>query len=188
MGRPKLLLPWGQTSVLGHLIRQWEALGVRQLSVVCASDDLRMKTELDRLLFPVANRIYNAQAERGMFSSIVCAAQWPEWGASRSHFAIILGDQPHLKPDALQQLVQFAVEHAEQVCQPARNGKRRHPVIFPKDVFLKLAGSGCQDLKEFLAGHRVAVCECDDPGLDLDIDRPEDYQKALVLAGLGATT
>ena len=147
-----------------------------------------MKTELDRLLFPVANRIYNAQAERGMFSSIVCAAQWPEWGASRSHFAIILGDQPHLKPDALQQLVQFAVEHAEQVCQPARNGKRRHPVIFPKDVFLKLAGSGCQDLKEFLAGHRVAVCECDDPGLDLDIDRPEDYQKALVLAGLGATT
>ena len=24
MGKPKLLLPWGETSVLGHLIRQWE--------------------------------------------------------------------------------------------------------------------------------------------------------------------
>ena len=27
MGRPKLLLPWGETSVLGHLIKQWQALG-----------------------------------------------------------------------------------------------------------------------------------------------------------------
>ena len=27
MGRPKLLLPWGDTSVIGHLIRQWQALG-----------------------------------------------------------------------------------------------------------------------------------------------------------------
>ncbi|HRY59690.1 MAG: NTP transferase domain-containing protein [Verrucomicrobia bacterium] len=27
MGKPKLLLPWGDTSVLGHLIRQWQSLG-----------------------------------------------------------------------------------------------------------------------------------------------------------------
>ena len=27
----------------------------------------------------------------------------------------------------------------------------------------------------------VATCELEDPGLDLDIDRPEDYEKALQL-------
>ena len=39
MGRPKLLLPWGETSVLGHLIKQWQALGARQIAVVCAPGD-----------------------------------------------------------------------------------------------------------------------------------------------------
>src|SRR5438874_1514761 len=28
MGRPKMLLPWGNTTVLGHLVAQWQALGV----------------------------------------------------------------------------------------------------------------------------------------------------------------
>ena len=27
MGKPKLVLPWGKTSVLGHLIEQWKQAG-----------------------------------------------------------------------------------------------------------------------------------------------------------------
>ena len=34
---------------------------------------------------------------------------------------------------------------------------------------------------------RIALCELDDPGLDLDIDRPEDYENALARAGLPRT-
>ncbi len=77
MGRPKLLLPWGGTSVLGHLIRQWRALDAKQIAVVCARDDGAMQAELDRLGFAEENRICNPAPERGMFSSIQCAAQWP---------------------------------------------------------------------------------------------------------------
>src|ERR1035437_2980619 len=35
MGKPKLLLPWGGTSVLGHLIEEWRALHAKQIDVVC---------------------------------------------------------------------------------------------------------------------------------------------------------
>ncbi|HOW79579.1 MAG TPA: NTP transferase domain-containing protein, partial [Verrucomicrobiota bacterium] len=59
MGKPKLLLPWGGTSVLGHLIRQWQSLGAAQLSVVCAAGDSALAAELDRLGFPAENRILN---------------------------------------------------------------------------------------------------------------------------------
>jgi CTP:molybdopterin cytidylyltransferase MocA len=40
-------------------------------------------------------------------------------------------------------------------------------------------------LKEFLSAtsRPFALCELDDPGLDLDIDRPEDYERALKMAG-----
>ena len=74
MGRPKLLLPWGQTSVLGHLLGQWQALRVGQTAVVCAAGDDGIHAELDRLGFPAADRICNPAPDRGMFSSIQCAA------------------------------------------------------------------------------------------------------------------
>jgi molybdenum cofactor cytidylyltransferase len=32
MGQPKLLLPWGKTSVLGHLIGQWQSAGAGQIA------------------------------------------------------------------------------------------------------------------------------------------------------------
>ena len=54
MGQPKLLLPWGGTSVLGHLIEQWRALGAKQIAVVCAPGDEAIQAELDRLGFPAA--------------------------------------------------------------------------------------------------------------------------------------
>jgi molybdenum cofactor cytidylyltransferase len=78
MGRPKLLLPWGGTTVLGHLIAQWRALQAGQITVVCAADG-PVPAELDRLAFAAENRIVNPHPEQGMFSSIQCAARWPGW-------------------------------------------------------------------------------------------------------------
>src|SRR5271169_6647644 len=76
MGRPKLLLPWKDTTIVGHLIRQWRGLGARQIAVVHRPGDAPLAAELDRLDFPAKDRIVNPQPERGMFSSIVCAAEW----------------------------------------------------------------------------------------------------------------
>jgi molybdenum cofactor cytidylyltransferase len=185
MGRPKLLLPWADTSVLGHLILQWRDLRAHQIAVVIAANDPVIPAELDRLGFARADRIENPDADRGMFSSIVCAAHWPGWQTSLTHWAIVLGDQPHLETQTFERLMHFADEHPERVCQPDRNGKRGHPVVLPKGVFCELATSRSADLKQFLLTHDPLGCPCDDPGLDLDIDRPEDYQRALVLARLG---
>ena len=85
MGRPKMLLPWGETSVLGHLISQWQALGARQVAVVGALDDSGIASELDRLGFPSQRRIFNPSPEDGMFSSIQCAAQWTGWEPMLTH-------------------------------------------------------------------------------------------------------
>jgi CTP:molybdopterin cytidylyltransferase MocA len=177
------LLPWGGTSVLGHLIEQWHALQVRQIAVVCATGDLAIQAEMDRLGFPAQNGIINPNPQRGMFSSIQCAAQWPGWQAALTHWAIVLGDQPHLRPQTLRRVLDFSSAHSAKVCQPARCGHGRHPVLLPKAVFGRIAGSTAANLKEFLAAkpRQVALCELDDPGLDLDIDRPEDYEQALLL-------
>src|SRR5947209_16030515 len=92
MGQPKLLLPWGKTSILGHLIGQWTLLGAKQIAVVRSSDDEALNAELNRLNFPERSRIVNPLPERGMFSSIQCAAGWRGWEPILTHWAIVLGD------------------------------------------------------------------------------------------------
>ena len=116
MGRPKMLLPWGDTSVLGHLVTQWRDLGAGQIAVVCAAADQALLTELERLNFPPDQRIANPTPELGMFSSIQCAARWPHWKPALTHWAIVLGDQPHLRCETLHALLDFAAAHSEKIC------------------------------------------------------------------------
>ncbi len=180
MGRPKLLLPWGATSVLGHLIAQWRDLEAGQTTVVCAATDHALQAELDRLKFSADQRISNPTPESGMFSSIQCAARWPHWKPALTHWAIVLGDQPHLERETLRALLDFAAAHPENICQPGRGGRPRHPVLLPARVLAQLKASPAADLKQFLQTHaeQRALCELDDAGLDLDLDQPEDYQRA----------
>ena len=183
MKRPKLLLPWGNTSILGHQLNAWQSLGVRQIGIVSAPGDDSIRTELDRLGFPASCRILNPRPEDGMFSSIRCAAEWDGWGSRLTHWVITLGDQPHLRLETLRALLKLSAVHPAEVCQPRRLGHLRHPVVLPRKIFSRLKESSASTLKEFLCPltNQIASCEVDDPGLDLDIDEPQDYERALAL-------
>jgi len=183
MGKPKLLLPWGGTSVLGHLLGQWLALGAGQIATVSAAGDQAVSAELDRLDFPAVNRVVNPTPARGMFSSVQCAARWAGWNADLTHWTIVLGDQPHLRRETLRALLNFAGAHSIEVSQPSRRGRPRHPVVVPKTIFSELKDSRADTLKEFLQSlpPGPALCEMDDPGLDFDLDTPADYEQAIRL-------
>lgn len=184
MGRPKLLLPWGQTSVLGHLLQKWNQLGAAQIATVCAGDAKALATELDRLGFSTINRIVNPAPESGMFSSIQCAASWDGWNAELTHWIVTLGDQPHLKPATLRTLLEFGARNPDKICQPMRAERRKHPVLLPKRFFHALKNSNARDLKIFLLEHTTSLSGFDshDAGLDLDMDTPEDYEQARRMA------
>ena len=180
MGRPKMLLPWGVTSILGHTIAQWNSRAA-VTTVVCAGELHPVWAELDRLGFPPTQRITNPNPERGMFESICSSARWKEWGSELTHWALILGDQPLIQADTLGRLVEFARAHPDEVCQPLQGGHRRHPVFLPKARFRELARTTAPTLKDFLEPMRpkTGFCECDDPGLGIDLDQPKDYEAAL---------
>jgi molybdenum cofactor cytidylyltransferase len=180
MGRPKLLLPWKDTTIVGHLIRQWRELGAGQIAVVHRPDDAPLGAELDRLDFPAQDRIENPQPERGMFSSIVCAADWSGWKKEIGAWAIVLGDQPHLRLETLRALLEFHSVHADAICQPEFDGRARHPVILPRRAFDGLKGSPAGTLEIFLnlVPCRRVQCVINDDGLTLDLDAPEDYKRA----------
>src|SRR5690242_9681812 len=72
MGQPKMLMPWGENSILGHLIGQWTLLRAKQIAVICSGDAIVIEKELNRLNFSQSSRVVNPKPERGMFSSIQC--------------------------------------------------------------------------------------------------------------------
>jgi molybdenum cofactor cytidylyltransferase len=201
MGRPKLLLPWKSTTVLSHLLSQWTSLGPEQIAVVVDTRNAALDAELDRIGWPAAPRILNPAPERGMFSSVRCAAQWTGWKPALTHWAICLGDQPLVRTSTIQRLLEFTSEQAAWpaggsfsgaeprplVCQPERNGRGRHPVILSGPVWAQLKTAEADDLKQFLVrgGWPILRCPMEDPGLDLDLDNPSDYDRALAQASKG---
>ena len=188
MGHPKLLLPWGgRSSIIGHLLDLWKQAGAEQITVVCAPDNMALDQELNAVGFPAGQRITNPSPSRGMFSSIQCAAQWTGWNTEVTHWALALGDQPHLLSKTLRGVLEEATRYPNFICQPSRNQRPRHPVVFPAPVWKQLAEARCDSLKNFLADSIVPrrLVEMDDPGLDLDIDDPSDYQKAMKLRAPG---
>jgi len=183
MGRPKLLLPWGKTTVIGHLVAQWKELGATQIVVVCGKDDAGISSELTRVGLSEEQRIFNPDPERGMFSSIQCAARWTGWTGGLTHFVLSLGDQPHVCSATLKVLLDLGQEEPEKVCQLRQGGHRRHPVLLPRSEFEELARANATDLKAFLEQTKCGTgfCDSDDPALALDLDWPEDYERALGL-------
>jgi molybdenum cofactor cytidylyltransferase len=179
MGRPKMTLPWGSTTVLGHELSLWAELRAAQIGVVVAARS-PVSVGSGRLGFPVYNHIINPEPSRGMWSSIQCAADWNGWQPSLTHWVIALGDQPHLLKTTLVSLIAFAAHHSTAICQPSLSGRPRHPIVFPRQSFLELASWSGGTMKGYLASKASAIelVEIDDPGLDLDIDRPEDYEAA----------
>jgi molybdenum cofactor cytidylyltransferase len=182
MGRPKLLLPWRDTSILGHLQLQWQRLDVGQIAVVHAANDRALRSELDRLAWPLENRIVNPAPEHGMIGSIRCAAQWSGWRPDLRRWAIVLGDQPHVRLATLRSVLDLSAAHPGKICQPARGGRPRHPVLLPAAAFRQLPDWPGAHLKEFLQTSDVVLGETDDAGLDLDIDQPADYERARELS------
>jgi molybdenum cofactor cytidylyltransferase len=179
MGRPKMLLPWGTTTVIGHLISQWQRVGAAKVGIV-HRDDPPLAAELDRLGVSADQRIQNPAPDGDMFSSIVCAARWNGWPKETTHWAVSLGDQPHLRDTTLRALIAFGFGfgHPNMVCQPEWSGRPKHPVILPRPAFLKLRDTTVTDLKQFLMDEPVARIKLDDPGLGFDLDFPEDYARA----------
>lgn len=180
MGRPKLLLPWGEKTILKHLIEQWTAIGSSQIGTVIGPDSV-LRDHLNDVE-PIINR----RPEQGMYSSVQCAARWDGWKKNLTHFVITLGDQPHVKTDTLKAIIEFAERHPASICQPARKGRGRHPVVLPQGMFFLLRDAKETNLKEFLAARERMMFESDDVGLDLDLDTPEDYQRALNTRRVGS--
>lgn len=94
---------------------------------------------------------------------------------------VFLGDMPRVDPATVTRLAQ-ALTSPRDIVAPTWWGRRGHPVLFGASWFPALrALSGDEGARVLLenAGDRLRRIPVEDPGIHLDVDRPEDLARAL---------
>jgi molybdenum cofactor cytidylyltransferase len=181
MGQPKLCLPWGKTTILGHVLDQWREAGAQELLVVHSPDaQSPVIEELDRLGVPPPERAATVAPERGMMGSVVTAARRAVRVPSLSHLVIALGDQPQIGPETLRILLDACAARPGSVLRVSHQGRPGHPLALPAACLADLAATSAATLRDFLGLLPQPPEDLTSPnsGVLLDIDTPDEYAEA----------
>jgi molybdenum cofactor cytidylyltransferase len=133
LGRPKQLLPFGDGTLLGHVVATARACAFDQTIVVIggAADDVRAEVDLGSVDV-VVNQVYG----EGCSSSIALALAAVD--ARCQVLVLMLGDQPGVTPASVKTLLAGRGEAPLAACRyDDGNG---HPLAFARSVFPALAG------------------------------------------------
>jgi len=177
MGTPKQLLPFGATTVLGHVVDQLLASAVDEVSVVVGHQQDRVAQSLaGRGVRIVVNEDYRA----GMLSSIRTGLRALPHACEA--VLVALGDQPSITPGLVDRMLEGFRTCGKGILVPVCGGKRGHPLLVSmryRDEIL-----ACYDdvgLRGLLKTHPDDVFELgvSIPGVLLDVDDPEDYRREL---------
>jgi molybdenum cofactor cytidylyltransferase len=176
MGQPKMLLPWGETTVLGQVVNTFKAAGVEDLLVITGG----AKEQVETLVGDSARTIFNPDfAEGEMLSSIQAglAEVKPEVEA----VLVGLGDQPQVQERSVRLVVEEYTKSGASLVVPSYQKRRGHPWLVTRphwDEILRMSPS--ETLRDFLNRHanEIRYVEVNDPGILKDLDTPEDYLKS----------
>lgn len=179
MGTPKMLLPWGQTTVLGQVIATLAQTGLSESVIVTGGARQAVEAEAERLAQTFSLRcVHNPLSESGeMLSSLQCglASLGPQVDAA----LIGLGDQPQLSPAAALSVVTAGEQSDRQLIVPSCNMRRGHPWLVHRDFWEQiLALKPPLSLRDFLNAHTgdILYVEADQTILK-DLDTPQEYQR-----------
>jgi molybdenum cofactor cytidylyltransferase len=174
LGRPKQLLPYGDGTLLGHVLQTARACAFDQTLCVLggSAGDVRAAVDLDGLDV-VENHVFST----GCSSSI--AASLGAVDARADVLVLMLGDQPGVTTAAVRALLAGRGQSPLAVCAYADG--RGHPFAFARPVFGELATlHGDKAVWKLLERHASDVVEVPVRGpVPRDVDTWEDY-RALV--------
>lgn len=176
MGRPKLLLPYGRTTIIEAVIRRVVSSRVDEVLVVLGSRWRTIKRKIEHL--PVTTAV-NPRYKQGMLSSVVRGiAALPRRCRA---VVIVLGDQPELRPGVVNRLLRAYRQRKKGIIVPVYRGKRGHPFLLDLRYRKEIAALNPEvGLRELLQRHPEDILEILVPDANIlyDIDNPDDYKKA----------
>ena len=183
LGQPKQLLPYGDGTLLGHVLGTACSSPFDQLIVAIGGSADEVQARLD---LRGAEVVVNDSFGDGCSSSIVAAL--PLVDPAADLLVLMLGDQPGVTAANVCNLVRGRGDAPIAVCR--YDDGRGHPFAFSRKVFGELAElHGDKGVWKLMDRRPELVTEVRVPGsIPLDVDTWEDYEAVLSAASLASAT
>lgn len=190
MGRDKLLLPWGQTVVVGSVLDAMRAAGADAVVIVGSPQNRALEVWArdhgQRL-------VVNPDPDRGMLSSIWAGLE-ALGGAARlaargTTLLVSPGDMPGIDSDTVRELIR-RVEKGAAVAVPVHDGRRGHPLAISAPLVAEIpALDAAVGLRQLVTRYRDRLVEvpASHDGVVRDLDTPADYAAAVRVCEMADT-
>jgi molybdenum cofactor cytidylyltransferase len=169
MGRPKLLLPFRDGTVVGSLIQALREGGISEIVLVIAPGDEVLRSWGEEAGVQI---VVNPDPERGMLSTILEGIAVAD---EKETLVVCPADLPALLPST----VRTVLAQQSPLAVPSYQGRRGHPLVISPELIPEIRTLHLNvGLRELLDRHpdSLRVVEVDDPGCIRDVDTPEEYQ------------
>ena len=173
LGRPKQMLPYGDGTLLGHVVGVARSCPFDQVVVAIggAADDVRAAVDLGDV-----DVVVNDAYGEGCSSSIAAALEVVRGDV----LVLMLGDQPGVTAETVGTLIAGRGDSPLAVCR--YDDGRGHPIAFGRDAFGDLANlHGDKGVWKLLDRGPVTEVAVAGP-IPLDVDTEEDYAAVLAAA------
>lgn len=180
MGRPKMALPWGNTTVIGRVVQVLAQVGVDEVVVVTGGAHEVVEAALaDQPARVVFNPAY---AEQEMAYSLKVGLETlPE---TVEAVLVVLGDQPQIQPEVVSGVIDFFLQSKARLVAPSYQLRRGHPWLMARPVWSEILTlqppHTLRDILNKLAG-QILYYEVDTDSILRDLDTPADYEQEQAL-------
>lgn len=175
-GGPKQLLPWKNTTLLGHSIEQAKKLSDLVFVVLGAHAD-----EIKEIVPNTVEIIHNPNWKEGMGTSISAGVEHiKNTDSSPSGLLIMLADQPFLDSSYLSNIKAEFEKGEHKIVATAYGKKLGVPAIFHPSLFLELSKLN-QDVgaRHIIEKYKSDTIPIFPNGKQIDIDTENEYRQAI---------
>jgi len=173
MGTQKLLLPFGDKTIIEKVVENILALGILHIRVVLGADHTDIAEALKS--WPVSF-ILNENYSEGMHSSVMCGVR--SLPLSTHAVLIFLGDQPFIPAKVTEKVVEAWESSGKGIVIPLFEGKRGHPNLYDLKYRNELTNLNPEiGLRSVAQIFPEDICEVEtfSPEIVRDIDTKDDY-------------
>lgn len=169
MGQQKMLMPWGDSTVIEKVIQTVHFAGIEDIVLVTNSK--------------IASKILNTEIQitindKGeMLTSIQLGLQAQKPSAKTA--LICLGDQPQIEERSVRSVCEAFQKSGANLVVPSYQMQRGHPWLVARSLWAEIISINNGTMREFMNAHahEIEYVNLDTPTILQDLDTPEDYLK-----------
>jgi len=181
MGTPKQILPWGDTTLIGEVVRRLEQCALAEMLVVTGAAREAVEASLTNTS---ARCVFNPDYESSeMARSLQVGLQ--AMAPNISAVLVVLADQPQMESAVIGAVTQRWRETLAPMVAPAHHGQRGHPMLFDHASWPTLFQLPAHaNPREALSAHPIELVNVATDSIFLDLDTPAEYAHAKATRGL----